>query len=297
VSRARPVIVTVQRSAFDQLLVRKAMENGAVFMPETALLSLVMHGDQLEAVTAEGPFACQWVIAADGALGKTTHMAGWKHKLETIPAVEAEINMDAAALEHFKPCIRFDFGPIQNGYAWMFPKKNAISIGMLSFKTKGASLNRSLDEYVRFAAIPAGSMVSKTGAAIPVCPLQGGFAKNRVLVTGDAAGLADPVTCEGISNALKSGAFAAQAIIDGRSNRNLVLKTYDDLVNNNIIKDLRASRLLARLIYNFPGIRRWLFKKYGQDLCEAVADILTGKRSYSTELFSLSNYLKLITDR
>ena len=60
---------------------------------------------------------------------------------------------------------------------------------------------------------------SAHGFVIPVTP-RAELVKGNCFVIGDAAGFADPIVAEGISNALLSGKIIAEAILKG----NLTLK-------------------------------------------------------------------------
>ncbi len=119
----------------------------------------------------------------------------------------------------------FDFAPIAGGYGWLFPKGDHINIGVGGFVPVGAageaemryeSVTRGLlAEYTRvklgveLAALPAAHV---TGQHLGL----GGQAyvpAGRVLLAGDAAGMVDPLTGEGIHSAIVSGQAAAAAVI------------------------------------------------------------------------------------
>lgn len=119
--------------------------------------------------------------------------------------------------------------------------------------------------------------------------------KHRVLLVGDAAGFADPVTGEGISFAVRSGQLAAQSLVDGNLEENAVQEQYTRIVAESLMPELRAGRLLARLLYDFPRLRSWAFLQQGQRLSEAVTDVMAGTRTYC-DLTGLSQALaRLLT--
>ncbi len=128
----------------------------------------------------------------------------------------------------------FDFSPIAGGYGWLFPKGDHINIGVGGFvpQTAGVGANTSAaeDTTMQYEAVTrtllADYLRAKLGvaltaeAAIHVSGQHlglGGHAyvpAGRVLLTGDAAGLVDPLTGEGIHSALVSGQAAAAAILE-----------------------------------------------------------------------------------
>ncbi len=130
----------------------------------------------------------------------------------------------------------FDFAPIAGGYGWLFPKADHINIGVGGFVPQGTNGTAAsgvegmqyetvtrvlLNTYIReklgldLAQVPAAHV---TGQHLGL----GGHAytpQGRVLLTGDAAGLVDPLTGEGIHSAITSGQAAAAAILEALSPR------------------------------------------------------------------------------
>ncbi len=119
--------------------------------------------------------------------------------------------------------------------------------------------------------------------------------KYRVLLVGDAAGFADPVTGEGISFALRSGQSAAQSLIEGNLDEQAVHAKYTCSLAESLMPELRAGRLFARLLYDFPRLRSWAFVQQGQRLCEAVTDVMTGTRTYRDLILKPQTLINLLT--
>ena len=106
--------------------------------------------------------------------------------------------------------------------------------------------------------------------------------RDNIFLTGDAAGFADPVTAEGITFAIRSGQYAARAIIEQNP------RLYDEMVAQLILPELRIARRLAKLLYFYPRTRNALFALCGNKLVEAMTRIVTGEASYSS-LMSISS--------
>ncbi len=136
--------------------------------------------------------------------------------------------------------------------------------------------------------------IAKHGYVIPLCPRTEGFSRGRMLLAGDAAGLADPITAEGITHAIRSGQLAAQAIIEAKNEPATVRRIYAHALEREILSELRYARILARILYDRPRLRTWLMGRYGQRLTEVMADIMLGERTYSEVLAEPLNYLKLL---
>src|SRR5262249_48296121 len=115
------------------------------------------------------------------------------------------------------------------------------------------------------------------GYLIPVAPRREKLARGRVLLVGDAAGLVDPITAEGISHALLSGELAARALADEKLDVSRVAERYQSLLNASILRELKAARFLANFLYHYPRLRDWVFRRKGKRLTEFVADVVMGE--------------------
>jgi hypothetical protein len=72
-----------------------------------------------------------------------------------------------------------------------------------------------------------------------------------------------------------------------------VAPLYQSLLEENILAELRAARLLARLLYRHPRIRNGVFRLNGQKLCEFVTQVIMGEASYRAAMLRPASYLKL----
>jgi flavin-dependent dehydrogenase len=113
-------------------------------------------------------------------------------------------------------------------------------------------------------------------------------------LTGDAAGLADPITAEGISPAMRSGRLAAAAILAHGTDTQAVADTYARSLEREISGEARAARTVASLLYGAPKLRRALFTAAGREVCEALTEVIRGRRSYRALTYRASSYGKLL---
>jgi flavin-dependent dehydrogenase len=142
------------------------------------------------------------------------------------------------------------------------------------------NVHLALARYLQTLGLGQLERARKHGFVIPLAPRAGGVVRGRVLLAGDAAGLADPVTGEGISAAIDSGTLAARAILDGGDEPRGVGRRYDRALKP-LRRELRVGRALARLTYDWPRVRRFVFRRYGQTLSEAVTDVMLGEETYA----------------
>jgi flavin-dependent dehydrogenase len=151
-----------------------------------------------------------------------------------------------------------------------------------------------LKDYLRFLGINRIERLEKHGHVIPLEPRRGPLGRDRVLLVGDAAGLVDPITAEGISYALWSGRLAAEAVLTQQLDAAKVAPHYQRLLEQNILAELRAARRLAKFIYQYPRLRHRAFRWQGRRLAQFAAGVVMGERSYRGALMDPRNYLKML---
>lgn len=288
-TRTPAFISMTMRDRLDHTLATAAVASGAELRAPCRVTGLHPERAGIRLDTDRGVVSASFVIAADGAGSDVARLAGWTDGRHQIPALEYEVQVDRATLDRFAGAPRFDVGLVPFGYAWVFPKAAHLSVGVLTAHRGRINLHRHLEEYLRAIRLVPRSM-QRHGFVIPVRPRAGPLARGRVLLTGDAAGLADPLTAEGISPAVRSGRLAARAIHEGwetGSDPAVVSETYVTLLRP-MLADLRVGRWLARLLYDHPRARAWIFRRTGQRLVEAITDVFLGVRTYRGSLTGLT---------
>ena len=283
--RENPTITMIMRDSFDNLIVEKAKEFGVTLLENHTLKNLIFENDKTILETSEGNISAKFIIAADGALSKTAKLAGWEEDTrKLIPALEYEVQVPEEDFNRLKDEVRFDIDAIPYGYAWNFPKKNHLSIGVASARRTKINLKKYYTEYLKTIGITTIISESQHGFQIPVAPRTDGFVKNNVFLIGDAAGFADPITAEGISNALYSGALVAEAIIESNLNTDKAGSLYMDKLEEKLLPELKTGLWLSKWFYEQKSIRNLLLKKYGQYFSDAMADVFHGDRNYPKDI-------------
>ena len=281
---AQPIVSMTMRSVLDSTLSAAALRTGAEMKASCEVIGVARRKEHVTVTTEDETFQARYLIAADGAAGATARLSGWRRHPHLVPALESEISVDLETRRRFAGTARFDFGLLPTGYAWVFPKRESLSVGCLAFQPSSRGMKKDLAGYLRRLEIVPRERQDH-GSVIPVAPRSRQLATGRVLLTGDCAGLADPVTCEGISNALLSGRLAAEAVVAHGAAPEDVASTYQRSLEDSVLKDLSFARILARLLYEMPRLRRLAFRRQGQTLSELMVQVISGERTYR-ELFS-----------
>lgn len=280
--RKSPIISMIMRDEFDYLIVQKAEELGVEVLQGEKLISLDFQSEYTTLTTTNQQIQAKFIIAADGALSATAKLAGWQETRMMCPALEYEIKVPDEDFERLSKSARFDIDVVPYGYGWSFPKKNHLSVGVGNFtkSNKKINLKENYKEYLKMLGIETVLEEQAHGFIIPISPRKDGFVKKNVFLIGDAAGFADPLTAEGISNAIYSGKLAAEAIAESDLNLVEAEKLYNEKLNHKLIPELELGVKLAALFYENKTLRNLLLKKFGQRAAEYMTDIFMGDRMY-----------------
>ena len=288
--REFPIINMVMRDEFDYFLVKKAQIQGAELIENcevqrldfsTSLRAGRNDKEYIVLKTSQGEYKAKMVIAADGVLSPLSKMAGWTTDTRTrIPALEYEVKVNDKDFDRLSRDVRFDIDAIPYGYGWCFPKKEHLSIGVATMKPKKYNLKTHYKDYLNSLKIIDIFDSSQHGFQIPVSARTDGFVKNNVFLVGDAAGFPDPITAEGISNAILSGQLVAESIVKSNLDPQKAEQLYEQKLAETLIPELKTGELLSQFFYGQKRLRNLLLKKYGQRAAEEMTNIFTGHRTY-----------------
>lgn len=282
VERSYPLVSMTMRENFDHLLFREAARAGAHTIDGCRVIDVKPHNGKMEVTTEGDSLLCRFVIGADGGQSTVAKKGGWHDRLRLVPLVEWEVSVKEQLFDNFSASARFEFGPIPGGYAWIFPKKRHLSVGLGGFSAQKINLKARLAQFLDSLGIGAAEKIEQHGHYLPVNIRDEGFVRDRVLLTGDAAGFVDPMTGEGITYALLSGQAAARSLVGGEFKSEAVEAAYMSELSDAVLGELRWGRLLGALLYRSARIRTLLFRQYGEQLTEAFADVIVGQTSYAS---------------
>ena len=284
-TKEKPIITMIMRDAFDNLIVEKAKEFGVTLLENHTLKSIEFTNEKSILQTSQEKISANFVIAADGVLSPTAKMAGWtKETRKLIPALEYEVEVSEEDFKRLSANVRFDIDAVPYGYAWSFPKKNHLSLGVLTTKKGKINLKEYYKKYLQTLGIHKIIKEDAHGFQIPIAPRTDGFVKNNVFLIGDAAGFAEPITAEGISNAILSGKYIAEAIIESNLNKGIAKKLYIEKLNIKLLPELQSGVTLSKFFYHNNTARNFLLKKYGQHFNNLMVDILHGDKPFPTNV-------------
>lgn len=275
---ATPLTYTVRRDRFDYLLCRKAAEAGAAVCDGEPALEVVLSRDAPAVRTPLRRISARIVVGADGPFSVVARSAGLMRRPRLHVAYEREIEASGSALASWHGRVHLDFGAIPLGYGWVFPKSRQLSYGAGA----PSSLARSLRPYVEQiegCLELAGNTLSQRGHFLPLRRPGQPIVRGRCLLQGDAAGLVDPLTGEGIYAAIKSAQMAAPAIRQALLEGPECLQAYQEAVDHDMMPELQTARAFSRMASWAP---RLFFNRYRNDprLWQAFCHLLRGETTY-----------------
>ncbi len=250
----RPLIYTVMRDAFDHFLVRKAQQLGAVLLDGQKVTEIRINAGWVEISTADSIFRSRLVVGADGAYSVVARELGMIRNIEYVVGLEAELVVSEEELAKWKSRAQVDLGCIPGGYAWVFPKSDYLSIGVGCPVSKAKNLNHHHEKFLNLLIIGSYAVARSSSYLIPTCTRASLVLQDKALLLGDAAGLVDSLTGEGIYNAILSAQLATPAIENFLVRNKVGLQDYQQAVEEKIMSELKIARVLSKILFRFPHL-------------------------------------------
>jgi len=206
----------VNRDEFDHRLVQAAEKAGAVLVTGVTVTGVEQHGPRVPdrrtvaVVLQDGrTVRARAVVGADGSASRVGQHVGVAFDQVDL-GLEAEIPVPPEVAERWIGRIHLDWGPISGSYGWVFPKGERLTVGVIAPRGKGAETRAYLRDYIGRLGLSEYEPDIESGHLTRCRSEDSPLARGRVLVAGDAAGLLEPWTREGISYALRSGHLAGE---------------------------------------------------------------------------------------
>jgi geranylgeranyl reductase family protein len=283
----RDALVVASRAEFDGRLLAAARQAGAKLVASRAL-DVARHTDGFVIHTGERRVVARRLIGADGANSLV------RRRLAR-PFSRADLSIATGYFVHGATSdeIVIELTADPPGYIWSFPRPGHLAVGICAQADQHATageLRRRSGTWIRETGLAPGARVEPYSWPIPSLTAAsfGSLTTSGPgwFLAGDAAGLVDPITREGIYFALLSGEWAAQAAASTDSAPDA---RYRGRIHDEIGTDLaraarykagffrpRFTRLLIDALRESPGIR------------EVMADLVAGRRAYASLKWSLA---------
>lgn len=226
------------RSELDQWLLDRAVDAGAELRAPCRVAEVVDGPEHVVVRTEDGPIRAGYVIAADGTSSRIAHELGVRMARVDL-GLELELETGDRG-EEWAGRIHLDWGPLPGSYAWVFPKGDSLTVGVIAGRGRPESTKEYLQAFVRAQGLDRQRVLHDSGhltrCRAPGSPL----GRGRILLAGDAAGLLEPWTREGISFAARSGALAGAIAARGTAN---LQEAYAAAVRYQLVPEMEAGEV------------------------------------------------------
>ena len=208
----------LHRKIFDYDLAHMAAQAGAKILTRANVVGLLKKGDditgvQVEIMGQQHDISAKIVIGADGVESRVGRWAGLPthtsmHDMETC----AQVTASGINLSHTDIHFYFSDKMAPGGYLWVFPKGEGIAnvgLGISGDHSKNKTAHEYLDDFMEKYFPDASPLTSTIGGVPCALPLKK-MVSNGLMIVGDAARMANPLTGGGIINAMVAGKIAAE---------------------------------------------------------------------------------------
>ena len=190
-----------QRRRLDAFLAERAADAGAEFR----------DGAHVDSVSGDGSLTVDGrriragvLVGADGVNGTTARSVGLAANTSTRSRSRATSRSRRSSEDRFRGRVLVELGTVPGGYAWVFPKGDHVNVGVGGWLREGPRLRSHLARVCREYGIPAERLEGTRGYRLPMRRAGASPARGRTLLVGDAAGLVDPLSGDGMFEAFVS---------------------------------------------------------------------------------------------
>tara|TARA_S200000501_G_scaffold348140_1_gene363090 strand:+ start:43 stop:1176 length:1134 start_codon:yes stop_codon:yes gene_type:complete len=268
----------IRREKLDKLLLDEALKYGSEIRRPVLVENIMSHNNTwIIKCSNEERYQSKFLVIADGS---QSQWAGYFNLGPRKPKFANTIALRLKGLGNIpKDSVRFEFGFVKYGFAWAFPLKDSVNIGLGTFINdkilEDDILNNKVIKSFGFEDLSFKVVHKRLRIWNGLHKLNG----DRVIAVGDAASLCDPFLAEGIRPSLISSYYASESIDKYLSGNKKDLNSYSTTINNEWGKSMAWGKRIAQIFYRFPktgyqlGVKRKTAPK-------RIAQILSGQMSY-----------------
>jgi geranylgeranyl reductase family protein len=249
-----PLCLMTQRKRLDAYLAEQAAAVGADFRDDTKVSEISLTREGVRAAVGDDVVEAQTLIGADGANGVAARALGLGVDYGHGVALEGNAGYDAVPRERYQGRLVLELGNVPGGYGWVFPKGDHVNVGVGGWASEGPQLREHLARLCEQHGVSASELVDVRGYRLPYRRPSSPLVRGRALLVGDAAGLLDPLTGDGIYEALVSSRLAAQTVGDLLEGRARDLSAYHDRVLAAVGSLARTAWRAKRALDQFPRL-------------------------------------------
>lgn len=275
-------LVIYSRYELNKMLLERAERVGAE-IEQTRVMNIEQRDNGWRLETKNGAAEADFLIVATGA----------RNPLRAV-GTEYKAADTMSALGYYVPADRdrIDIQFLENleGYIWVFPRSGHLSVGICGKGEPAQALRLRLEAYMDERGIPRKD--AKFYSHMLPSLESAGWKQNRVagrgwLAVGDAGGLVDPITGEGLFYAIRSGDLASRVVLNDAHALADKAAAYRAAIAQEFAADLEFASMLAKRVF----LGKFLFRTVPQRMVhfmqrsprfrELMQDLFAGTQSYT----------------
>jgi len=246
----------VMRSDFDAELVRCAEGAGARVQDSTSVIGVNVSDvdgwdSEIQLRCDSSVIRARTVIGADGSTSRIAKFVGARFDQIDL-GLEIEFALTDALKERWKDAVLLDFSSIPGAYGWIFPKPDRLTVGVIAGKGLAVQQREYLSALIAAHDLQGQLVVHEGGHLTRVRAQDSPVERAGVFLCGDAAGLLEPWTREGISFALRSGRLAGRTAAATANAQPTA--TYTSALHGLLGEEMRVGAMALRAYSKHPKL-------------------------------------------
>lgn len=272
-------LVIYSRLDLNRLLLDRAERAGAQ-LEKARVTRLERSGSGWQLRTPAGTAEADFCIVATGARNPLRDVGTKLRPEDTMSALGYYVPGEQERID-------IQFLPHLEGYIWVFPRCGHLSVGICGKGEPASALRKRLEDYMRERGI-SWKDATFYSHLLPSLETRS-WKSNRVagegwMAVGDAAGLVDPITGEGLYYAIRSGHLAAGALLDAGAAA--AETAYRRVLRRDFAADLELGSRIAKRFFGGKFLlgaipsRMVQFTRRSPRFSAVMQDLFAGKQPY-----------------
>ena len=248
-----PLVVMTQRARLDARLAAAAADAGAEFRDATKVDAIAREeAGSFTLNCGRERVRAELVVGADGANGKTSTQLELGGERTLGVALEGNVPLTTIDGTPYRDRAVLELATVPGGYGWVFPKDDHLNLGVGGWESTGPRLRSDLERLCQAHGTSSDALENVRGHRLPLrrkgAPLAGG----RAALIGDAAGLVDPVSGDGMFECFVSARLCSAAALDVLSGTEADLMPYATTLEARLGRLSAASWAAKHAFDRFP---------------------------------------------
>jgi geranylgeranyl reductase family protein len=248
----RPLVYMTQRRRLDHYLAERAADAGADFRDGVRVTDIDSSNGGVVVTTAGERFTAAALIGADGVNGQTARSLSLGGNTAVGVALEGNLPHAKIDAARYEGRVALELGVVPGGYGWIFPKVDHVNVGIGGWSSEGPNLREHLRRLCAEHGARFEDLEEVRGYRLPLRSPKATLARGRALLVGDAAGLIDPISGDGMYEGFLSSQLASEAVLDLLAGRENALDPYGPRLAKLLATHLWASWGIKAALDRFP---------------------------------------------